>query len=384
MKLVSKDVVEKDGSGQVTMTPDEPEDMWHAYNLISAGDSLRSTTVRKVTQESATGSSTSSRVRTMLTISVEDTHFDTQACALRVKGRNIQENQYVKMGAYHTLDLELNRKFTLAKQIWDCIALDRIELACDVARSADVAAVVMQEGLAHVCLVTPSMTVIRAKIEHNIPRKRRGSCKQHDNALVRYYDAVMQGVLRHINFEVVKCVLVASPGFVKDQFCEYMFQQALKQDNKLLIENKSKFIQVHSSSGHKHALTEAMADQTVAAKLADTKATGEVRALDAFYAMLQNEPDRAFYGVNQVEAANEAIAIETLLISDQLFRSSDIAQRKRYVALVEGVRDNNGEVKIFSSLHVSGEQLNQLTGVAALLRFPMPDIEEDDDSSDED
>ena len=79
------------------MTPDEPEDMWHAYNLISAGDSLRSTTVRKVTQESATGSSTSSRVRTMLTISVEDTHFDTQACALRVKGRNIQENQYVKV-----------------------------------------------------------------------------------------------------------------------------------------------------------------------------------------------------------------------------------------------------------------------------------------------
>ena len=30
------------------------------------------------------------------------------------------------MGAYHTLDLELNRKFTLAKQIWDFIALDRL------------------------------------------------------------------------------------------------------------------------------------------------------------------------------------------------------------------------------------------------------------------
>ena len=43
--------------------------------------------------------------------------------------------------------------------------------------------------------------------------------------------------------------------FPQDQFCEYMFQQAVKQDNKLLVENKSKFIQVHSSSGHKHALT---------------------------------------------------------------------------------------------------------------------------------
>lgn len=31
------------------------------------------------------------------------------------------------MGAYHTLDLEVNRKFVLAKQEWDSITLDRIE-----------------------------------------------------------------------------------------------------------------------------------------------------------------------------------------------------------------------------------------------------------------
>jgi protein pelota len=30
------------------------------------------------------------------------------------------------MGAYHTLDLELNRRFTLAKQEWDSVALERI------------------------------------------------------------------------------------------------------------------------------------------------------------------------------------------------------------------------------------------------------------------
>lgn len=30
------------------------------------------------------------------------------------------------MGAYHTLDLEMNRKFTLGKHEWDSIALDRI------------------------------------------------------------------------------------------------------------------------------------------------------------------------------------------------------------------------------------------------------------------
>ena len=34
-------------------------------------------------------------------------------------------------------------------------------------------------------------------------------------------------------------------------------------------------------------------------------------------------------------------------------------------------------------MHVTGEQLGQLTGIAAVLRFPLPEIEQDDESSDE-
>lgn len=243
MKLVRKDI-EKDNAGQVTLIPEEPEDMWHTYNLLQVGDSLRASTFRKVQTESSTGSVGSNRIRTTLTLCVETIDFDSQACQLRVKGTNIQENEYVKMGAYHTIELEPNRQFTLAKKQWDSVVLERIEQACDPAWSADVAAVVMQEGLAHVCLVTPSMTLTRAKIEVNIPRKRRGNCAQHDRALDRFYDQVMQAIQRHINFDIVKCVLVASPGFVREQFCDYMFQQAVKTDNKLLLENRSKFLQV--------------------------------------------------------------------------------------------------------------------------------------------
>lgn len=96
------------------------------------------------------------------------------------------------MGAYHTIDLEMNRKFTLSKSEWDSVHLERLAIACDIARQADVAAVVMAEGLAHVCLISGHMTAIRAKIEQSIPRKRRGSSDQHDKAVVRFYDAVMQ------------------------------------------------------------------------------------------------------------------------------------------------------------------------------------------------
>uniref|UniRef100_A0A803J6A9 Protein pelota homolog n=1 Tax=Xenopus tropicalis TaxID=8364 RepID=A0A803J6A9_XENTR len=323
---------------QVTLIPEEAEDMWHTYNLMQVGDSLRASTIRKVQTESSTGSVGSNRIRTTLTICVETIDFDSQACQLRVKGINIQENQYVKMGAYHTIELEPNRKFTLAKKQWDSVVLERIEQACDPAFSADVGAVVMQEGLAHICLVTPSMTLLRAKIETSIPRKRRGNCTQHEKALEKFYEQVMQGILRHINFDASPC-----------QFCEFLFLRAVKQDIKLLLENRGKFLQVHSSSGHKYSLT---GNGHCGAPFA----ASEIKALGDFYKMLQHEPDRAFYGIKQVEKANEALAIDILLVTDELFRHQDVPTRTRYVRLVDSVKDNGGTVRIFSSLHVSGER----------------------------
>ena len=77
-----------------------------------------------------------------------------------------------------------------------------------------------------------------------------------------------------------------------------------------------------------------------------------------------------------VSFAAERGAVETLLLLDELIRSRDAVQRKRHIELVELVRAAGGHVHIFSSLHISGEQLAQLTGVAATLRFPMPHLEE--------
>jgi hypothetical protein len=183
---------------------------------------------------------------------------------------------------------------------------------------------------------------------------------------------------------------VASPGFIKDQFFAYMNDYVIKniQTAKVLLDNKSKFVLVHSASGFKHSLKEIFEDPNLAPRLTDTKALGEVKSLDSFYQMLKTEPSRAFYGYKHVEKASEADAVDVLLITDSLFRSKELAERKKYVNIVDRVRENNGTVKIFSSLHVSGEQLLQLTGVAAILRFPMPDLEDEvlsdsDDDNDE-
>lgn len=97
-------------------------------------------------------------------------------------------------------------------------------------------------------------------------------------------------------FLVVKCVILASPGFVREQFLEYMLQTATKQEKRVFLENKSKFVLIHSSSGHKHALKEVLTDSAILNKLANTKAAAEVNALNDFYQMLKVDQSRAFYG----------------------------------------------------------------------------------------
>ena len=45
-------------------------------------------------------------------------------------------------------------------------------------------------------------------------------------------------------------------------------------------------------------------------------------------------------------------------------RSADIPTRQRYVRLVESVKENGGVVRIFSSLHISGERMLIITEMA--------------------
>lgn len=88
----------------------------------------------------------------------------------------------------------------------------------------------------------------------------------------------------------------------------------------MLFESRHKFLLIHASSGHKNALMEVLKDETVLARLADTKAAKEQAALDQFFQTLSNEPERAYYGWEHVSRANECGAIRTLLVTDGLFR----------------------------------------------------------------
>ncbi|KAH7571380.1 hypothetical protein ACOSP7_013868 [Xanthoceras sorbifolium] len=375
MRIVRRDLV-SNGPGSVKMVPVDSDDLWFVYNLIAPGDSVMAVTVRKVLREVASGGRDAERMKLKLEIKVEAVDYDKEGSVMRIRGKNILENDYVKIGAFHTLELELHRPFVLRKELWDSMALDVLHQASDPAASADLAVVLMQEGLAHVFLVGRSMTSTRARIETSIPRKHGPAIAGYETALKKFFENVLQAFLKYVDFNVVRCAVIASPGFTKDQFHRHLLLEAERRQLRPIIENKSRIILVHTSSGYKHSLREVLDAPNVMNMIKDTKAAQEVQALKDFFNMLSNDPTRACYGPKHVEVAHERMAVQTLLITDDLFRNADVVTRKKYVNLVNSVKNSGGTAHVFSSMHVSGEQLGQLTGIAAILRFPLPDLED--------
>lgn len=386
MRLV-KQAIERDGSGTITLFPEEPEDMWFTYNLIRPSDLLRASALRRITTESATGSTSSTRVHINLLIRVEKLDFDTQSSQLHVSGRIIEETKYTKVGQWHTLDLELNRNFTLEKKDgWDSVARNLVKEACDPAKQADVWAVIMQEGLAHLAVLTGQRTVLRQKVEMTVPKKR-GTGKQgdHDKALEKFFQTTLDTLLRHIDLSVNLPILLASPGFVAQAFLKFILETATRTGNKALMGQKANFVVVHAASGYLHSLTEVLQSPEVLARLKDTKYARETKLMDTFMNLLYKDDGRAAYGPREVEHAVEKGAVGRgggiLLISDSLFRAQDVGIRRRWVGLVDRVRETEGgEVRVLSGTHESGRQLEGLGGIAAMLTFPLEYLEGEDEA----
>ncbi|BGP04891.1 Translation factor pelota [Rhodotorula toruloides] len=405
--LLVRSNINKDQSGSVTLRPQDDEDMWHAYNLISKGDELRASAVRRVTSESATGSTSSQRVHLKLTIRVDKVLYsalaqpDSTASAssssaadssapvaaasgtsgtttLHVSGKITSENEHVKKGAYHTLDLEIGRDFTIIKGEgeWDSVARERLREMTEPGRGADVGAVVCGEGTANICIITNHTTIVKQRIDVPVPRKRKGggTALGAERANSRFLHQVYDAVNRHFDFEQLKVLIIASPGFTKETVHSFLLEEAVRQNNKALIQAKSKFLLLHSPTHHVHSLTQILSSPEVSSQLKDTKFAQEGVMLEKFFKMLEENPLRAWYGESHVFKAAERGAIGKLLVSDELFRSPSVARRKKFVQLVEDVKAYGGEVLMFSSMHESGQQLNQLTGIAAILTYPL-DIE---------
>ena len=372
MKIIHKNL-ERNQNGSIKLIAEDSEDIWTVYNLIHPGDQVESVTYRRVQTETASGKMDSDRLKMTLCLEVERIDIDLTTGVLSLKGKNKTENKFVKIGAYHTTSVEVGQPFRLYKEYWDSVSLERIQHSCNIQEKAEIAAILIQEGLCNICLVTDYSTTLVQSISVNVPKKRRGiSGVNYDKVVDKFFVSCQEAVRKWVDLDRVKVVIIAGPGFANER----LYQAIQSNWEGAFTRNKGKFVITHCSSALKQALDEVLRNTDVVPKISSTRFAANAKILDSFMTLLTNDPSRAYFGYLHVQGALEMGAISDLLISDSLFRSVDLGERLKYIRLVEEVRNGAGKVHIFSSAHSTGEQLDNLCGVAAILRFGIPELEE--------
>ena len=369
---------EGDGGVSFSVTVVSVEGIWHLFNLLSVGDTIRTRTVRKVAKE---GMAAQKKTLT-LSISITQPVVYDSAGILRISGINRTECEDVRLSAAHTSTVcyDPPQDVKVWKSEWNSVLDDRLKTACDPTARADAAAVMLQQGAATVCLLSGTLTTVRAKLEASIPKKGRRGAAGHDDAIKKFYGSVMDAMMQHIPLEKVKAVLVCGPGTVSEEFLTHASAEAKKAEAPANVRgmfgDRGRFVATKVSSGAKHALREALADKDVAARMADARCVGDLAMWTKFQDMMNRDPERATYGVEQVWTAAQDGAVELMLMLDVAMRSPEPIERHFYAALVEEVLENGGTTHVVSTQGAEGEQLHFMGGIAAVLRQPMPQLDE--------
>ncbi len=342
---------------------------------------IRAHAIRKVVDLSdATGSSNSTRVHLDLTIRVESTFFDPSTSLLRVTGIVRNENSTVGLGQHHTLSLELNRAFTLWKKYgWDSVAVEELKEALRDDRGDTIAAVIMSDNSANVCIISAHQTIVKQRIEGSLPKKLAAS-SDVQSGTNRFFDDVLTALLDAVDFSMPRLLLLASPGFTARNFRAFMTDKGARTGDSKLGRIGREAVVVHTSTGNTHSLNEALRSPEVAARMSNAKSRSESKIMDEVMERLRKDDGRVAYGVLPVTHAVDEGAVGrgggVLLINNGLFRSQDIATRKRFVAIVDKVKEYGGETILLSSDHESGQRLDGLGGIAAILTYPIYELDE--------
>ena len=371
MKILKR-YIDKTKEGYVKLMPEEDEDVWFLYNILAIKDLICLKISRKISQVNQTGLTKTVKkyVQATLEILKIDFTYDNSGTNLLIKTKNVKENKHIGLGQMQNVTIDLGYPITIFKQQWDKMSQGYVDESVKYAKSSEIAAILMDEGHANLYYIKNNFSIWRGKVEKSLPGKKLAGGEFFRKQLDNFYDKCFESMSTLFDIKAIKCFIIGGPGIARENFCKYMKETiAEKKDNLYLKKQLPNFQQIHTSNIHKSALNEVLIDKTVISKMSDTKAQKETQKLEEFFQVMRADPNKAVYGKLEVKLAHRLGAIKDLLITDEMFRSNDFKDRKRYIQLVNEIKYNGGTVFIFSNMHASGSKLQDLTGIAGILRY---------------
>ncbi len=340
--------------GIIELMPETLDDLWHLSHIIESGDIVSSKTTRRI--QDTTGEKIRGdrgiKKSFYIGINVESVNFHIYTGKLRITGIiEKAPEDLIPLSSYHTLEVKLNKPLRIKKEEWGKWTLKRLKQAINASKKLSAIILVLEDDMAELGLIRQYGIEYYGPLIGHISGKRIVE-KDRRKKVIIFYEKIIQTLQK---FAEVETLLIAGPGFVKDDFYSYLKEKYSEIANKAVLET--------TGTGGRVGISEILKKGTIEKITAENRVASEMRAVNKVLEEIAKSSDEVAYGKNMVISAANAGAIQELLILDKLVRQQDM---EKTMDLVENMK---GKVTLVSSEHEGGKQLEALGGMAALLRF---------------
>jgi protein pelota len=178
--------------------------------------------------------------------------------------------------------------------------------------------------------------------------------KKPEQIINNFYEDIVQTISK---FEGIKGIVIAGPGFGKNDFYQFISQKH---------PDIAKISRLESTgAGGRSGIHEVLQKGILEEMATEGRIALEIRMMARVLEEIGKTSNLVAYGTNEVKTAAEAGAIEELLVIDELLRKKDVEK------IMDMVENLGGKVMVISSEHDGGKQLSALGGLAALLRYAL-------------
>jgi protein pelota len=326
--------------GEIRLFPESLDDIWHLKHLVRPGDLVYATTFRSL--ESATDKLRPEKVEkkpVRLGVRVDRVALDKNANRVRISG-------VIEYGAdtgfHHTLNIEPGHEISVIKT-WKEYELERIERAVKSSVAGAVHILAIEEGEAELFRV-------RQYGPEHVTTFTGGSGKREGaGGRSLFFKDVMTGLL-----QLKGPLIIAGPGFVKDEFAAYLRANAPETADLSLI--------VETRGTGRRAVQEALGGGTLERITQDMQLAREVQLMEELLRRIGTDATAA-YGIDEVRHGIRFGAAEKILIADEMLHQPEVPE------LLEEAEKMGASIVVFSTEFDPGIQLEALGGIAAILRF---------------
>lgn len=348
--------------GFVKVIPETLDDLWHLYNIIYKNDEVYAYTTREIkSDERYSRSKRGERVSVFLGVKVEKVSWDKLLGRLRVHGIICHAPDLVPTGAHHTLNITLNSPLTIMKEYWGKHHIDRLEAAGKTSEKPVIILSIDDEGYA---VAVTTQYGVDVKVEERIKLPGKIEAERRDEAIKMHFKSALSS-LRQVWNEMHSPIAIIGVGFLKNDFAKFLEKEA-PDIAKSIVDVKG----VNSSGVA--GIYEAMRSGVLTKALKHLRILEEMEVVEEILKRLGRNERNVAYGLEEVKKAANFGAIETLVLADSKLREAPDEERLSMEELMKDIEGKSGKVMIVSTENEAGTKLLALGGIAALLRFTLP------------